>query len=285
MGTFVCISSLLLLTGGLLRSKDSFSYVQNVYEVLRNIGNERVKRMDGLKRFITTMALCLTALFAYAQVWTAQDSLHLKKLLESDQELHLNMDAVKSIDFGSAVGTPRMSEEKSWMMPDESLPEALPKPKVMLTLMPYKANTRYNWDPIYQKKIKIDKNTWRGDPFYEIRHQRSYSNWARNPMAKGMRKSLDEIQASGVRFRQLGERANGMMVNAVVMDAPIPLFGGSGVYINGGTIGGLDLMAVFTKDFWNKTGRDNRARTLEVLRTYGDSTTVLINKPIEQIAR
>ena len=55
-----------------------------------------------------------------------------------------------------------------------------------------------------------------------------------------MRKSLDEIQASGVRFRQLGERANGMMVNTVVMDAPIPLFGGSGVYINGGTIGGLD---------------------------------------------
>ena len=48
------------------------------------------------------MALCLTAVFAYSQVWTAQDSLHLKKLLESDQELHLNMDAVKSIDFGSA---------------------------------------------------------------------------------------------------------------------------------------------------------------------------------------
>ena len=104
--------------------------------------------MDGLKRVITTKALCLTAVFAYSQVWTAQDSLHLKKLLESDQELHLNMDAVKSIDFGSAVGTPRMSEEKSWMMPDESLPEALPKPKVMLTLMPYKANTRYNWDAI-----------------------------------------------------------------------------------------------------------------------------------------
>ena len=220
--------------------------------------------MDRLKRFIATMVLCLTALFAYSQVWTAQDSLHLKKLLESDQELHLNMDAVKSI---------------------ESLPEALPKPKVVLSLMPYKANTRYNWDPIYQKKIKIDKNTWRGDPFYEIRHQRSYSNWARNPMAKGVRKSLEEIQASGVRFRQLSERANGMMVNTVVMDAPIPLFGGSGVYINGGTVGGLDLMAVFTKEFWNKKGRDNRARTLEVLRTYGDSTTVLINKPIEQIAR
>ena len=101
--------------------------------------------MDRLKRFIATMVLCLTALFAYSQVWTAQDSLHLKKLLESDQELHLNMDAVKSIDFGTAVGTPRMSEEKSWMMPDESLPEALPKPKVVLSLMPYKANTTIFW--------------------------------------------------------------------------------------------------------------------------------------------
>ena len=35
--------------------------------------------MDRLKRFIATMVLCLTALFAYSQVWTAQDSLHLKK--------------------------------------------------------------------------------------------------------------------------------------------------------------------------------------------------------------
>ena len=100
-------------------------------------------------------------------------------------------------------------------------------------------------------------------------------------MAKGIRKSLEEIQASGVRFRQLSERANGMMVNSVVTDSPIPLFGGSGVYINGG----LDLMAVFTKNFWDKKGRDRRERTLEVLRAYGDSTTVLINKPIEQIIR
>ena len=172
----------------------------------------------------------------------------------------------KQIDFGSAVGTPRMSVEKKWMLPDESLPEALPKPKVVLSLMPYKANTPYNWDPVFQKKIRMDKNTWRGDPHYEMRHQRSYSNWARNPMAGGVRKSLEEIRASGVRFRQLTERANG-------------------VYINGGTIGGLDLMAVFTKNFWDKKGKERRERTLEVLRAYGDSTTVLINRPIEQIAR
>ena len=59
------------------------------------------------------MALCLTAVFAYSQVWTAQDSLHLKKLLESDQELHLNMDAVKSIDFGSARSEEHTSELQS----------------------------------------------------------------------------------------------------------------------------------------------------------------------------
>mgnify|MGYP001089247569 FL=1 len=229
-----------------------------------------------IKRLITAMTLCLTALLVHAQEWTKEDSLRLRKLLDSDQELNLNQDAVRQIDFGSAVGTPRMSVEKKWM---------LPKPKVVLSLMPYKANTPYNWDPVFQKKIRMDKNTWRGDPHYEMRHQRSYSNWARNPMAGGVRKSLEEIRASGVRFRQLSERANGMMVNSVVMDSPIPLFGGSGVYINGGTIGGLDLMAVFTKNFWDKKGKERRERTLEVLRTYGDSTTVLINRPIEQIAR
>lgn len=252
---------------------------------LRNIENRGRKMSELIKRLITAMTLCLTALLVHAQEWTKEDSLRLRKLLDSDQELNLNQDAVRQIDFGSAVGTPRMSVEKKWMLPDESLPEALPKPKVVLSLMPYKANTPYNWDPVFQKKIRMDKNTWRGDPHYEMRHQRSYSNWARNPMAGGVRKSLEEIRASGVRFRQLSERANGMMVNSVVMDSPIPLFGGSGVYINGGTIGGLDLMAVFTKNFWDKKGKERRERTLEVLRTYGDSTTVLINRPIEQIAR
>ena len=106
--------------------------------------------------FISAVSLLLTVV-CYAQ-WSVQDSLKLQKLLESSEELKLNPKAVRQIDFGSAVGTPRMSEEKSWMLPDESLPEALPKPKVVLSLMPYKANTRFNWDPVYQKKIRVDKN-------------------------------------------------------------------------------------------------------------------------------
>lgn len=241
--------------------------------------------INGLmKWFFTVIVLCLMPLLVYAQEWTAQDSLRLKKLLESDRELNLNPEAVKQIDFGNAAGTPRMSTEKSWMLPDESLPQALPKPKVVLTLMPYTANTRFNWDPVYQKKIRVNKNTWRGDPFHELRHQRSYSNWAHNPMAGGVRKSLEEIRASGVRFMQMGERANGMLVNSVVMGNGIPL-NSSGVTINGGAIGGLDLMSVFTKDFWDRKGNARRARTLEVLKAYGDSTTGLINKSLEQITR
>ena len=183
--------------------------------------------------FISAVSLLLTGV-CYAQ-WSAQDSLKLQKLLEGSEELKLNPKAVKQIDFGGAVGTPRMSEEKRWMLPDESLPEALPKPKVVLTLMPYKANTRYNWDPVYQKKIRVNKNTWRGDSFYELRRQRFYTNRTRNRKANEIR---------------IGEN----------------------VSVCGGTISGLDLMAAFTKEFWNKTGRDNRIRTLEVLKTYGDST-------------
>ena len=231
--------------------------------------------------------LCAVTFPLYAQEWTPQDSLRLHRLLDGGGEMKLNPDVLKEMGVDAPLGSPKADVSKTWMDFDASLPAMprMPEKEVVLTLRPYTANTKYNWDPVYQKKITVNKNTWRGDPFYEIRQQRSYTNWARNPMAKGIRKSLEEIQASGVRFRQLSERANGMMVNSVVTDSPIPLFGGSGVYINGGTIGGLDLMAVFTKNFWDKKGRDRRERTLEVLRAYGDSTTVLINKPIEQIIR
>lgn len=245
--------------------------------------------MNGwMKLLITVIVLCMMPLLASAQKWTVQDSLRLKELLNSDRELKINPEALKSIDFGGVSGTPRMSEKKNWLLPDETLPQALPKPKVVLTLRPYTARTPYNWDPVYQKKIRVNKNTWRGDPLYDLRRQRSYSNWAHNPMEGGVRNSLEAIEASGVQFRQLSERANGMMVNSVVMGSGIPLYGEgktSGVTLNGGTLSGLDLMTVFTKDFWSRKSQDRRARTLEVLRSYGDSTTVLINKPIEQITR
>ncbi len=234
------------------------------------------------KRFIIVLIVSFAALWARAQ-GIAKDSLNLDRLLKVKEEPELNPEAIRQIDLGSGVGTPRISEEKNWMLPDETLPMALPKKKVILTLRPYTANTRYDWDPVYQRKVRIDRDTWRADPLEKLYKYLFPTNKARTPMDGGIRRSWQDIRDSGIDFRTLCERANGMMVSTTHMGG-IPI-GRSGVSVSGGCISGLDLMAVFTKDFWDRKGRERRARTLDVLRTYGDSTTVLINHPVEPIAR
>lgn len=227
------------------------------------------------KRFIILFCISFLAIWAKAQQWTSKDSLNLKRILNDREELKLNPEAIKQIDFGRILGKPRMSEENNRIAPDETLPDVLLKPKVILTLMPYTPTTPFNWDPIYLRKIRVDKDTWRSNtgPLRELCKSLETSGWGKITLEDRM----------GIRM--FGERSNGMMVSTVVAK---PLGGinlGNGVYMNGGTIGGLDLMAIFTKDFWDKKGRDRRARTLEVLRTYGDSTSVLINQPLELIQR
>jgi hypothetical protein len=135
----------------------------------------------------------------------------------------------------------------------------------VLTLRPYTANTKYNWDPVYQKKITVNKNTWRSSPFYELTKLKIYTNWAKRPLDAGPRESVEQIEATGLRY-MVTERANNMAVG-----------GWRGV--GGGGISG-DFMAPFTKDFWNIKGRKRRARTLEVLKTYGDSISVRRNDAI-----
>lgn len=170
--------------------------------------------------------------------WTAKDSLNLQRMLRGEGELQLNKEAVKLIDLGKPIGKPGISSEKNWLLPDATLPTSLPeKSSIVLTLHPYTANTRFNWDPVYRKKINVNKDTWRGDPFYAMKKQISYTNDDRHPM-----------------------------------EGTIPL-GNRGVYLAGGTIGGLDLLFLFQKEFWDVKGRERRARTLEVLEAYGDSTT------------
>ncbi|EKC53469.1 hypothetical protein OBE_12578 [human gut metagenome] len=150
-----------------------------------------------------------------------------------------------------------------WMDFDNSLPvmPKAPEKKVVLTLRPYTANTKYNWDPIYQKKIKVDKDTWRGDEFYALKILMIPTNWAKHPFDAGPRETVEQIEATGLRYR-VTERANNMAVG-----------GWQGA--SGGGISGLDLMTPFTREFWNFKGRKRRARTLEVLKAYGDSITVL----------
>lgn len=237
------------------------------------------------KRLVTGLLMSLVTLAVNAQ-WTAKDSLKLMRILNGGEELKLNPEAVKQIDFGKAIGVPMQSKEKNWMLPDVSLPSALPnnKPKVVLTLYPYNANTRYDWDPVYQKKIKVGKDTWRGDELYAMKMQLNYTNWAKTPMdgGAGYRRSRDEIEASGIRTVVMGERVNNMMVNRTVMVPGGGISLGGGVTMSGGTIGGLNLMRLFEKSFWDKKGNERRARTLEVLKAYGDSTTVDINGTVLQ---
>lgn len=231
-----------------------------------------------MKRIVFLMLSLGMAVTLHAQ-WTAKDSVNLQRILNGKEDIKLNMDAVKQIDFNSSPTVPKMSKERPGLRLDETLPQVLEKKKVVLTLRPYTANTKYNWDPIYQKKIRVDADTWRGDPFVEL-YQTVPSNWAKNVYDKGIRSSY-EIRSSGLRHNLFGERANGMMVptQSMVHTSAMKL-GKSGVTVNGGTIGGLDLMTIFTKDFWDKKGRNRRSRTLEVLKAYGDSTTVLLPEPI-----
>lgn len=167
----------------------------------------------------------------------------------------------------SPLGSPKEDMNKSWLEFDSSLPvmPQMPEKKVVLTLRPYTANTKYNWDPVYQKKITVNKNTWRSSPFYELTKLKIYTNWAKRPLDAGPRESVEQIEATGLRY-MVTERANNMAV-------------GSWRGVGGGGISG-DFMAPFTKDFWNIKGRKRRARTLEVLKTYGDSISVRRNDAI-----
>ncbi|MDR0891420.1 MAG: DUF4858 domain-containing protein [Mediterranea sp.] len=65
-------------------------------------------------------------------------------------------------------------------------------------------------------------------------------------------------------------------INFQALGLPVrpPLKGAIGVSIS------VDLMAPFEKQFWDRKGKKRRARTLEVLSQYGDSTTVHVNHPI-----
>ena len=63
------------------------------------------------------------------------------------------------------------------------------------------------------------------------------TNWAKHPFDAGPRETVEQIEATGLRYR-VTERANNMAVG-----------GWQGA--SGGGISGLDLMTPFTREFWN----------------------------------
>ena len=208
--------------------------------------------------FVTSLSL-----LSHAQ-WTGKDSINLKRLLEGDGEIKLNQEAIKQVQ--QALGSPLIIRESSATKYDESLPKVYPeKEKLVLTLMPYTARTKYNYDPIYKKKIDLKADTYKSNPFETLYALSIPTNWAKHPFEGGYRKSLEEIEATGLKYNPLAERANNKAVGAWKSAA-------------GPT--GYDFMTPFTKDFWNIKGNKRKARTREVLASYGDSTSVLIDEPI-----
>lgn len=99
------------------------------------------------------------ALPCCAQEWTASDSLRLQRWLEQEGEIQLN--PLPELD--APGGHPLMDADKPWLDFDATLPrlEQEHKPKVRLTLRPYTPTTRYDYDPVFQRKIKVDADTWR----------------------------------------------------------------------------------------------------------------------------
>lgn len=185
--------------------------------------------------------------------------------------MKLNPNALMELEMNIS-GTPKASANKPWMDFNTALPPSLSgkaKKTVRLSLHPYTANTKYDWDPVYQKKINVNENTWRGDEFYTMKTFIIPANWAKHPLDAGLRETLEQIEATGLRYR-VTERANNMAV-------------GSWHGASGDGIGNLDFMLPFTREFWNVKGRKRRARTLEVLKSYGDSTTVLIKQLVKLI--
>lgn len=222
-----------------------------------------------MKRYYTIIGLLIAvALPVCAQDWTTQDSLRLRDLLNGEGEIKLNPEVLKELAEPRFMGTQKMSTDKQWLDFNVEMPK-IPEKKVVLTLHPYTTRTKYNWDPVYQKKIAINKHTWRNDPYYELKTLYIYTDWAKSPLDKGLRESVEQIEATGMRYR-VTERANNMAV-------------GSWQGASGGAGLTGDFMAPFTKEFWNVKGRKRRQRTLEVLRAYGDSTTVLIKDPVKAL--
>lgn len=207
-----------------------------------------------MKRIICLCGLLWVAAFSLcAQNWTSQDSLRLQNLLFQKEELKLNNNALKELERNVFGSEPKIMDKKPWLEFDESLPytpEKKEQKKVRLTLHPYTPTTKYNWDPVYQCKIDIDKPGMTVDFIY--------SDWAKSPLDPGPRESVEQIEATGLRYR-FTERVNNVTV---------------GSWQGATGSGGLDLMRVFTKDFWNRKAVKRRARTREVLRNYGDSITV-----------
>lgn len=237
---------------------------------------------------LNLLVLFLIVSLSLSAQWSEEDSVRTRRMLNTDGEIRLNPNAIRQIDFGT-IGEPLVPTERPSLQYDETLPTPTPQRGALgISLRPYNANTPFNYNPVYKVKIKVDENTWKSNPFEGIGRDMPliYTNWAQNWMDGTPRNSLEEIEAAGVRQVMGAERRNGVYIPTYqispVNGNGINLGGGKTMVTTGagGTIGGMDLMKPFTREFWSRGRNKRRERTLEVLKHYGDSTTVIWNEEI-----
>ncbi|MCD8260450.1 MAG: DUF4858 domain-containing protein [Bacteroides sp.] len=161
---------------------------------------------------------------AWTQEWSSQDSIRLKQFLEGEEEIQLNPEAVGSIRFESLpellpeLTKPLEITEKHYLQIDQTLPGQ--ERKLYLTLRPYNIHTKYNEDPIYDR---LPPEQQRGMK-------------ARMRMNIELQKNRDKIKVGKYRVK-------GILTKGTTGPEKQFAYGGVGV-------GGLDLMALFTKKFW-----------------------------------
>lgn len=177
------------------------------------------------QRLFVSAVFILLAGVCYAQ-WTKEDSLRLKKSLKSGEELKLNKEAIRQIDFNAGAANPRTSEEKRWMRFDESLPRVISPSSVVES------------DSLYDKRRITDRKL----PLQMLEVYKPV--YAHLP--------LDTLKVT----------------MGIKLPPPEGISLGNGVRVNGGTFSGLDLLQIFTKDFWQFRKKRMRAHTIGVLKEY-----------------
>ena len=103
--------------------------------------------------------LCTISPMSFAQQAATSDSLRLSQHLQDSEEIRLNPTALREFRQ-SFEGLLQPTADKPWLQPDETMPrwkQAPAVPKGRLTLSPYTPTTRYDWDPVAQKKIAVGK--------------------------------------------------------------------------------------------------------------------------------
>jgi hypothetical protein len=189
-----------------------------------------------------TLILILYTPLAEAQL-NKSDSLKLNRILRGNKEIEINRNELKNIRFdGHVINKPKLKpvDTKGEIKPDETMPEDAKK-RPDLTMNPYKSETPYNWDPIYHCHLVLRKGEW-------VPQKRRYIIPA------------DTINVDSISNEVRRERFNKewhLMSN--------PMMGMSAV---NGTIGGIDLMGIFERRFWQFRQNRIRRRTLEVLKAY-----------------